>query len=272
MTKIDWAGSSGDAWARRWRDTDRGLAPVGRALDQAIADLAPGEAFRALDIGCGPGTTALALARARPDSAILACDISGPLIAVARERAAGLANLEFVVADAEAAAAARGPFDLIYSRHGVMFFADPERAFAALRAAARPGAPLIFSCFADWAANPWAALLADAAAGETVPAPGREPGGFAFADPGYVRALLAAAGWRAVEGGAVDFDYVAGEGTGAEDEALDFFAEIGPASRILADIADRAAAIERMRAVIGDHAERGRVVFPGAAWIWTARA
>ena len=62
---------------------------------------------RALDVGCGPWTTALALAAARPDAAVLGCDLSEPLVAIARQRAAGVPNLRFVVDDAERSDARR---------------------------------------------------------------------------------------------------------------------------------------------------------------------
>ena len=270
MKSPDWSGSSGDIWARRWRDTDRALAEVGAALDAAILEAAPDGPFRALDVGCGPGTTTLALAGRRADASVIGCDVSQSLVAIARERAEGLENVRFVAEDAEQAAAERGPFDLIFSRHGVMFFADPRRAFATFRSAMKPGGKLVFSCFREWAANPWAAELACAAAGGDVPAPGREPSGFAFAEPDYVRELLTAAGWSDAEPRAVNFDYHAG----APDEALDFLAELGPAARLLegVDDAERKAALERMRGVVERHERGGQVVFPGAVWIWSASA
>ena len=270
MKSPDWSGSSGDIWARRWRDTDRALAEVGAALDQAIIDAAPAGPFRALDVGCGPGTTALALAAVRADAEILGCDLSQALVAIGEQRAEGLDQIRFVAEDAEKAALAQGPFDLIFSRHGVMFFADPKRAFASLRSAVKPGGRLAFSCFREWAANPWAGELAFAAAGGEVPPPGREPSGFAFADPDYVRDILTGAGWGDAKAEALDFAYAAG----GADEALGLLAELGPAARILEgmDDAEREDAVERMRQVIERH-ERGRqVIFPAAAWIWSARA
>lgn len=270
MKSPDWSGASGDIWARRWRDTDRALAGVGEALDSAILEASPAGPFRALDVGCGPGTTALALAQSRSDAEIIGCDVSRSLIAIAEERAGGSPRLRFIAKDAEESAAEHGPFDLVFSRHGVMFFDDPARAFASLRAGTAQGGKLVFSCFRDWGANPWAAELASAAAGRDLPPPGREPSGFAFADPDYVRELLSAARWREAGAEAIDFDYSAG-GT---DEALDFLAELGPAARVLEDMPEdeRRSALERMRPIIDSHDRGGRIVFPAAAWIWTARA
>lgn len=270
MQTPDWSGSSGDIWARRWRETDLALAEVGAALDAAILNAAPQNAFRALDIGCGPGSTTLALSDARADAQIVGCDLSRSLVEIARQRAEGRAGLRFVAEDAEKAAQDHGPFDLLFSRHGVMFFDDPARAFASLRAGTKNGGRLVFSCFREWAANPWAAELASAAAGMPVPPPGREPSGFAFAEPDYVRELLSTAGWTQAKPRALDFAYIAG----TADEAIDFLAELGPAARVLEGLDDRerGAALLRMREVVERHERDGQVVFPGAAWIWTASA
>ena len=268
----NWSGNTGDIWAQRWRDTDRGLRQIGEALNGAIARAAPDGPFRALDVGCGAGSTSLALAAARADAAIVGCDISPALVELARGRAADAANLEFRVGDAEAVAAAEGPFDLIFSRHGVMFFEDPTRAFATLRQAARPGGRLVFSCFQAWELNRWAWELAEAAAGGPVPAPGREPSGFAFADPDYVEGILSAAGWSSVKRDALSFNYVTGEGADPVGQSLAFLTSIGPGSNIVRGLhgEDQEAAVARMRDVLVKHCSGGSVEFPAAAWIWSA--
>lgn len=270
MKSPDWSGSSGDIWARRWRETDRALAEIGVALDEAILEAAPAGPFRALDVGCGPGTTTLSLAAQCGDAEIIGCDLSQSLVGIAEQRAKGVQNVRFLAVDAEQAALECGPFDLIFSRHGVMFFEDPVRAFAGLRSATNCGGRLVFSCFREWGTNPWAAELASAAAGRDLPPPGREPSGFAFADPAYVTELLSAAGWTEARPRALDFDYDAGTNA----DALSFLAELGPAARVIEalDDAHRASAMERMRVVIERHDRGGGVTFPGAAWIWTATA
>lgn len=271
---IDWAAQSGDAWTQRWRETDRGLAELGARLDAALLDAAPRGPFRAMDIGCGPGTTSGQLARARPDATIVACDISPSLARLAGERLESFDGVRVVVGDAEEVAAREGPLDLFFSRHGVMFFEDPIRAFRAFHSAAAPGATLIFSCFQDWESNAWASELSEAAAGHPLPPPGREPSGFAFADPEYVRYLLSSAGWAEADAQSVPFRYVAAEGEGAVERAADYLAEIGPAARTVRDLPkqERGGAMARMRKVIESHWDGHRVEFPAAAWIWRAKA
>lgn len=274
MKTPDWSGASGDIWARRWHDTDRALEAVGAALDRAIAAAAPEGPFRALDVGCGPGTTSLALAAKRPDATIVGCDLSEALVAIASHRAEGAAGLRFIARDAEQAASENGPFELIFSRHGVMFFDDPYRAFRTLREATAPRGRLVFSCFRAWEENPWAAELASAAAGAPVPSPGREPSGFAFADADYVGGILTSSGWAEAEPRPVDFEYVAGDDVGGIEQAMDFLVELGPASRVIEGLDGdaREAAVNRVREAVRRYEREGEVIFPGAAWIWTAVA
>jgi SAM-dependent methyltransferase len=270
----EWATTSGDAWARRWRDTDRGLAGLAPHLLAAIQTSAPTGRFRAFDVGCGPGSTTIAVAEACAAAEITACDISPALVRLAQQRTAEMNRVRVLEGDAEAVAADECPFDVIFSRHGVMFFPDPVRAFRTFREAANTGAALVFSCFRDWAANPWASELASAAAGKTLPPPGREPSGFAFADPDYVAEILTSSGWMDARPQAVDFTYVAAEGGDAGEQAMAYLAEIGPASRVVQSLPEeeRAAALERMRGVIEGHFDGAAVAFPAAAWIWRAAA
>ena len=273
-TGFDWAARSGDAWAARWQDTDRALSQLASPLQAAVAAAAPDGAFAAMDVGCGPGSTTLELARARSEARIVACDLSPSLAAVARERLREFREVEVVLGDAQQVALDRAPLDLIYSRHGVMFFADPYAAFASLRRAAAESGRLVFSCFQDWAANPWASQLAAAAAGRPLPPPGRAPSGFAFADPDYVRDILESAGWRDAQVEPVRFAYLAGEGHLAIEHALAFLCEIGPASGVVRELAgeEREKAVLRMREVIAANFDGRRVEFDAAAWIWTATA
>lgn len=269
----EWASTTGDIWARRWQDAEQALTELAVQLDTAIAAAAPQASFRALDIGCGAGSTSIALARSRPDAAIVACDLSPTLAKVARQRTLEMPAIEVVTGDAPVVARDQGPFDLFFSRHGVMFFDDPVRAFGSFARAARPGSAILFSCFQDWSANPWASELASAAAGAPLPPPGREPSGFAFAEPDYVRAILASSGWPAAEARPAPFRYIAGAGEAAIDQALSFLTELGPASRVIAALpaAERGPAVERMRKVVERHFDGRSVTLDAAAWIWSAR-
>ncbi|MDY0958789.1 class I SAM-dependent methyltransferase [Sphingomonas sp. CFBP8993] len=272
---MDWRGRVGDVWAAEWRRTDRSLADLSRHLDEAIAWVAP-DVGKALDIGSGAGATSLALYAARPGLSIMGVDLSDELVAVARERAGETADHgpRFLSGDALTVATAEAPFDLLCSRHGVMFFADPVEALSILRRAARNGARLVFSCFAERAANGFA-TLADAAIGAAPPPDaGYAPGPFAFSDQQQVAAWLKESGWRPDGAVRVGFDYVVGEGDDPVADALSFLSRIGPAARALSQAAlpERNRIADTLRAGLEASRVGNRLPLQATAWIWQATA
>jgi SAM-dependent methyltransferase len=83
--------------------------------------------FRCLDLGCGPGDLSLALAeRIGPTGRVVAVDADAEAISLACERraAAGLTNVDFIVADVYEVALP-GNFDLAYSRLLLQHLSDP---------------------------------------------------------------------------------------------------------------------------------------------------
>lgn len=270
---LEWQGRVGEVWADEWRRTDRALATMTLALNAAILAAAPDGPFRALDIGCGAGETSLALAAARPDASIIGVDISSALIDAARQRAGGNPQLTFTVADAVAHAREAGPFDLLYSRHGVMFFADPPAAFAEFHAAATPDAALVFSCFADPEDNVLAAPLARAL-GLVPPVAGDAPGPYAFACEEDVAALLTTAGWRDVRGERVTFGYRVGAGRAALDDAVGFLSRIGPAAAAIrrGSYTEGVALTAALRGFLADFLVDNTVDLPATVWLFSACA
>lgn len=269
----EWRSRVGDTWAAQWRRTERAFAGIGRVLDDVLAQVAP-HAGCALDIGCGAGSTTLALAAARPALEVTGADLSHALLSVAQGRKEGRANVRFVLADAVDAAAEAAPLDLLVSRHGMMFFADPPAALAALRRAAAPAAPLVFTCFRARADNDWSAAIEAAAGIVAPPAAAYAPGPYAFADPDWTGALLRDAGWRAPRARAIDVPWVVGAGADPVEDALGFFTHIGTVARVLAeaDPVTRGRLQDRLRKLLASRCRDGRVVFTAAAWLWTAQA
>jgi ubiquinone/menaquinone biosynthesis C-methylase UbiE len=109
--------------------------------DLLLQTAAPRVGESVLDVGCGTGATLLRLAAAIGNEGhVLGCDVSAPMLALARQRiaAAGAQNADVIQADAQSHHFAESSFDLLVSRFGVMFFADPTAAFANLRRALRP--------------------------------------------------------------------------------------------------------------------------------------
>ncbi|SES65671.1 class I SAM-dependent methyltransferase [Oceanicella actignis] len=284
MTTIeDWKGRVGAEWADKADALDTLLGPSGEAAMRALGPL---EGRRVLDLGCGAGATAFALARAAgPRGEVVGVDVSPPLLERARRRLAerpmpDAAPLRFVLADAARWRPDDGaPFDALYSRCGAMFFDDPPAAWAHLRSLTAPGAPLAIACWRGPELNLWASLplraCADLLAPAPPPAPGA-PGPFAWADPARVVPVLEGAGWREVA--FTPFDHEVAPELGDDPDpaarAADFAMRIGPlASRLAGAPADlRAEAARRLRAAMAAHLREGAVRLPASAWIVTARA
>ena len=148
-----WNADAGEVWAVFQQPLDAQLEPHGL---KAIEALAPRAGERIVDVGCGAGQTSLALAQAIGSiGTIVGCDISQPLLAMARRRAAdaGVDNVSFIEADVQTHIFSPSIFDAVFSRFGVMFFADPPLAFVNVRRGLRPGGRLAFVCWRAPAEN-----------------------------------------------------------------------------------------------------------------------
>jgi SAM-dependent methyltransferase len=263
-----WNEQAGPLWVVHQERLDRQIGPHG---DAALAKLAPAPGERVLDLGCGCGDSSLALR-------VLGVDLSEPMLARARERAAaaGLAHLSFRAADVQTAPLEAGAFDAAFSRFGVMFFADPVAAFGNVRRALRPGGRLAFACWRPVAENPWVRVpMAAAAAVLPLPPPPPEgtPGPFAFGDAGRVRRILEAAGLEAVE--TEPADLAMHPGGGDLDEAADMFLEVGPLAFALHEANAPEALRGKVRAAVREafasHVRDGRVELGSAIWLVRAR-
>lgn len=273
QAQIDfWNADGGRRWTERQAWLDALIAPFGA---EALRVAAPAVGERVIDIGCGCGDTVLALAKAvGPSGSVLGVDVSAPMLARARQRVteAGLANVKLLEADASAAPLPAS--DLIYSRFGVMFFADPATAFAALRRGVKPGGRMAFACWRAFAENPWALIPAMAgiqALGVAPPPPDpHAPGPFAFADADRVRAILEGAGFGNVAITPFEAPMRLGAGT---EEAARMSLEVGPLAALLRESgADPAPVIAAVAKALAPHAGAGGVALAGRVWIVTARA
>src|SRR5689334_20448166 len=125
-----WNGPNGQRWTDRQATQDVLLSPVAQLLIERIA---PKTGDRIVDVGCGCGAISIALAeRVAPDGSVLGVDISAPMLERARQLAPKALPLDFVQADATVYPFDADRFDLLVSRFGVMFFAEPVVSFANL--------------------------------------------------------------------------------------------------------------------------------------------
>jgi len=269
-----WNGPTGRRWVERQAEQDALLAPITAAL-LARAAARPGE--RIVDIGCGCGETTIELARrVQPAGRVLGIDISTPMLARAARRVRPGLPVELVEADATTHPFAEGAFDLLVSRFGVMFFAEPELAFANLRRALRPGGRLAFVCFRAPRDNPWMMLPLNAAYEHVPPLPKtgpEDPGPFAYANDERVRRILDRAGFSSIELEPLDvrLDLAGGRGL---DAAIAGALEMGPASRAIEgqppEVRDAVKA--SMRRLLASHQQGETVPLAAAIWLVSARA
>jgi SAM-dependent methyltransferase len=270
-----WNETAGPKWVALQKLIDDQIRPLGRrAMDHAA--LLPGE--RVLDVGCGCGETTIELARRlAPGGSALGIDLSAVMLERARQSARqhGVAA-QFEQADAQTHAFIPASVDVLFSRFGVMFFADPTAAFANLRRALRPGGRLAFVCWQSVTENPWMLVPLGAALQflppPTLPGP-EAPGPFAFADPDRVRRILTGAGFREPELEPVNETLRIG-GDGGLDTTVDFLLQMGPTAVALRESADptllpRVSAA--VRTALEPYVTADGVRMSSASWIVTAR-
>ncbi|HKN40928.1 MAG TPA: methyltransferase domain-containing protein [Acidimicrobiia bacterium] len=267
-----WDGPDGEYWAAHQERFDVSIRPHHARL-MAAAAIAPGE--RVLDVGCGNGLTSRDAARAAgPDGAVLAVDLSGPMLARAEQTAKdeGLATIRFEQADAQVHPFEPGGFDVVMSRFGVMFFADPVAAFTNIAPAVRPGGRLAMLVWQPLAANEWMTAMREAlAVGRDLPVPPPgTPGPFGLADTGFATLVLTGAGFTDVAFAGSEQPFNVGPDA---DTAYAFASGLQPVLMMLADLNEpaKARALDNLRATIAAHERPDGVVFRSAAWVITAR-
>jgi SAM-dependent methyltransferase len=286
MSRLDYAGpnaeqikywneSRGQTWVEQHAMIDEQIQPLGaRAMDRAA--LQAGE--RVLDVGCGCGPTTLELARrVGGTGSVLGIDLSSVMLDYARRqpRPAGAGDVRFEEADAQTHVLPAGAFDVLFSRFGVMFFADPRAAFANLAKALRPGGRVTFVCWRTFPENPWMSVPMMAALQHIPPPPipgPEDPGPFAFASQDRVRGILEGAGFSNVTFDPIDQELHIGGSRGI-DAAVDFILKMGPTAAALRDVGPekRAEVAGAVREAVRPYHGPDGVKMGGAAWIVTAR-
>ncbi len=266
-----WNGPSGTAWIEAQQVLDGMFRPIEELFVEAVSAAGAG---RVLDVGCGTGSTTLAIARRLgAKGRAIGVDISEPMIAVARASAErDRLPASFVAADAQTHAFEPASIDMIVSRFGVMFFDDAVRAFANLRRAAADGAVLQCIVWRSAAENPFMTTAEHAAAPLLPNLPPRQPnapGQFAFADARRVQSILEQSGWTGIDIQPIDV-----ECTLPETELNRYVTRLGPVGMVLreADEGTRRKVADTVRTAFAPYVHGAEVRFTAACWNVMARS
>jgi SAM-dependent methyltransferase len=237
----------------------------------------PGD--RVVDIGCGFGDIAIALAlRTGPFGAVIGVDCCEAFLEFGRRdaAAAGVGNVAFLVADAQSETLPAGN-DLVFSRFGTQFFENPVSALRNIRRCLKPGGLFIMIVWRTIEDNPWLGV-AEAVVRRYLPAPSDNapncgPGPFSMADPEVVATQLRLAGYADIGFERVDAALTIGRDV---DDAVAFQLALGPAGEVYREAGASAArhrpAIEaELRTELARHLGPEGVVMDSSSWQVTAR-
>ncbi|MDA8585126.1 methyltransferase domain-containing protein [Rhodobacteraceae bacterium] len=256
--------TKGRSWIEHEAVQDHLLRPVTDTLLE-LTQFQPGQ--RVLDIGCGTGAHALAVAeKVGPSGEVLALDISQPLLERAGQRFAGAgAPVQTYLGDAQVADVP-GEFEIATSRFGVMFFADPAVAFANIAGALRSGGRMVFAAWAPVSVNPWWRLpitIAQARLGTPPPNKPNAPGPMGLADVTYLEGQLSGAGFTDF---AVTPTTITLGATGGPADMAALSIQVGPAARLIrlfdARQADVAAIEDGLTRAYEDYVDDGAFAMP----------
>ena len=267
-----WNSTMGHAWVSQQAVISDVFTSV-TSVSLVAAAAKQGE--HVIDIGCGPGDTLLAFARAvGPSGDALGVDVSVPMLEFARHRAAeaGLANVTCALADATTYAFEPRRANLVYSRFGMMFFDDPIKAFTNIRSAMKMGGRLVFVCFRTMPESPWFRVPIEAARPHVPPQPPVDPlapGMFSLAREDRLRGVLTEAGFREIALNATDVP-IHGKDT---TQSMAFITQVGPLPALLENASDqqRKRATEAARnALAAQIGADGRGLHVGLWLVWAS--
>jgi SAM-dependent methyltransferase len=160
--------------SHQWRTAENSAAYL-------LPWLRPGYAL--LDVGCGPGTITVDLARRLGTGHAVGVDNADGVIEVARATAAeaGGANVRFAVDDVYHLDFADGTFDIVHAHQMLQHLSDPVGALAEMGRVCRPGGLVAardgdYAGFTWYPADPWLDVWLDVY-GQVARANGGEPDG-----------------------------------------------------------------------------------------------
>jgi ubiquinone/menaquinone biosynthesis C-methylase UbiE len=262
----------------RFRDVlTKGFA---RHSDAALVRHPVAAGARVLDVGCGFGDVTATLARAvGPGGLVSGVDVAERFVeaAGADAKRAGLASARFFRADVQNDDL-RGPYDLVFSRFGTMFFAGPVAAMRNMRRVLGPGGLLCMIVWRKREDNPWV-HVAEKVVRDLVPErhdsddPVCGPGPFSMSSADATSDILVGAGFRHISFERHDAPVCIGRDV---DDAIEFAMALGPAGEVMRLAGEegekrRPAVIAALRKALLPYLQAEGVFMPSSTWIVTAQ-
>lgn len=176
-----------------------------------------------------------------------------------------MSQVRFIACDALRLDLPKQSIDGVFSRFGVMAFADPIAAFSNFRGLMKPSGRVAFVCWRSLRENELDLLPLRAEGLEAM----LDPTPFSFEDPDRLRTILQMAGFQQIDIRAYD----EAVSSGGLDAMAAVLLRVGPLGKILRENPElRSEAEPRLRAVLGARGAHSRVALIAATWIVTARA
>lgn len=239
---------------------DRQMNPLGL---QAMNGLELLEGQTVLDIGCGAGQTLIQLAdRVGSAGRVIGIDIAPHVLSLARIRTQDRPRILVLQADAAQLPIPEQSLDALYSRFGVMFFAQPVQAFCNLRRALRPNGRIAFVCWRGTLENEL-----DAAPLEAAGLASDESPHASFASATVINRVLHGAGFSQITVRPFDADV----SCGGVAETLEVVTRVGALGKMLREAPElRDQTAPRVREMLERRVVAGQVNLTAATWIVTA--
>jgi SAM-dependent methyltransferase len=203
-------------WKEWWVPIEKGAQKLSQRLIE-LAEIKPGQ--RVLDVATGIGEPSITAAKVVGTGGhVLATDISGQMLAIAKERATFLRLqdiIEFKESDAENLDLANSSFDAALCRWGLMLFPNLDTAIGKIYSSLVSGGRFAAAVWADATKVPIINLATRIIGSEvriSVPPIG-VPNPFSLSDTNKLEDSLARAGFRDIHIGTeiVTFEFESGE-------------------------------------------------------------
>jgi SAM-dependent methyltransferase len=230
----------------------------------AMDALAPKRGDTVLDVGCGAGETILQLAdRVGPSGQIIGVDLGPRVLSVARERTAHLPRVILLQEDAAGLALPSQSLDRVFSRFGMMFFANPLAAFANIHRMLKPCGWMGFVCWRSLQENELDSLCVEAA-GLSIAV---DAAPFSFESAAAIEKVLSSAGFDHIKVSALDAQTCAGD----VEATLEVVTRVGVPGKALRENPALIALTEPpVRAALSAREQNGSVHLGAATWVVTA--